>query len=242
MCARYTLSKKEKELLKAYQVKLPEVFHPNYNLAPTQQGLVITADEPDIAQQMHFGLVPHWAESIKLDFSTLNARSEDATAKKTYAPLLIHHKTCLVLADGFYEWDRKSGKPLPYRFILKERELFAFAGLWSQWKDQLSGSVYRSFTIMTTKANETVGKVHDPKFRMPVILDKKEEQLWLSKDIGVPELLSLCDPYPDDLMESFRVSTSVNSTVINKEPNNNPKLILPVNNPGKDLNSHLLFS
>ncbi|MBB5634324.1 putative SOS response-associated peptidase YedK [Pedobacter cryoconitis] len=57
---------------------------------------------------------------------------------------------------------------------------------------------------MTTPANETVGKVHDPKFRMPVILDKNEESLWLSKDLSVEQLLTLCDPYPDDLMDSFR--------------------------------------
>jgi len=229
MCARYTLTKKEKELLIAYQVKLPPNYEPNFNLAPTQKGLVITADEPDIAQEMHFGLIPFWASSKKLDFSTLNARSEDALTKKTYAPLLIHRKTCLVLADGFYEWDKKSGSPFPYRFVLKDRDIFAFAGLWSQWKDKFSGEIYRSFTIMTTRANETVGKVHDPKFRMPVILDKKEEELWLSKDISVPELLSLCNPYADEQMESYRVSTAVNATVINKKPNNKPNLILPEN-------------
>lgn len=229
MCARYTLTKKEKELLKAYQVKLPSPFEPNYNLAPTQEGLVITADEPDIAQKMHFGLIPYWAESVKLDFSTLNARSEEALTKKTYAPLLKHHKTCLILADGFYEWDRKSGKSLPYRFELLERELFAFAGLWSQWKNPVNGEVYRSFTIMTTKANETVGKVHDPKFRMPVILSRNEEQLWLNKDLSVPDLLTLCDTYPDSDMRSFRVSTAVNGAVVNNMINNQPEFLLPIN-------------
>jgi len=229
MCARYTLTKKQKEILKAYQVKLPPDYIPNFNLAPTQEGLIITADEPDIAQKMHFGLVPHWAETIKLNFSTLNSRSEEAAGNKTWSPLLKHHKTCLVLADGFYEWDKKSGKPLPYRFTLKERELFAFAGLWSQWKDKFSGELYRSFTIMTTVANDIVGRVHDPKFRMPVILDKNEEQFWLSKDLSVPDLLSLCNPYPDELMNGFRVSTAVNSTVLNNMHNNNPELILPLN-------------
>jgi putative SOS response-associated peptidase YedK len=229
MCSRYTLSKKEKEILKAYQVKLPTDIQPNFNLAPTQEGLVITADEPGIAQKMHFGLVPYWSDTIKMDFSTLNARSEEAATKKTFAPLLKHHKTCLVLADGFYEWDKKSGKPLPYRFVLKERELFAFAGLWSQWQDKFSGEIYRSFTIMTTRANEIVGKVHDPKFRMPVILDEHEEGLWLNKDLGVTDLLSLCDPYPDEQMDAYRVSTAVNGTVINKVHNNKPELMLPLN-------------
>ena len=224
MCARYTLTKEQKKIMVSYQVKLPDDYRPNYNIAPTQNSLVITSDEPGIAQQMHFGLVPYWATAIKLDFSTLNARSEEAAGKKTYAPLLQKHKTCLILTDGFYEWDKKTGDTLPYRFVLKERELFAFAGLWSQWKDKITGEIYRSFTIMTTAANETVGKVHDPKFRMPVILDKKEESLWLSKDLSVDQLLSLCNPYPDDLMNSYRVAKEVN-----KVANNNSELILPLN-------------
>jgi putative SOS response-associated peptidase YedK len=229
MCARYTLSKKEKELAKAYEVKLPPNYIPNFNLAPTQEGLIITADEPAVAQHMHFGLVPHWAESVKLNFSTLNSRSEEAATNRTWAPLLKHHKTCLVLADGFYEWDKKSGSSVPYRFTLTDREVFAFAGLWSQWKDKFSGELYRSFTIMTTKANDLVGKVHDPKFRMPVILDKNAESLWLSKDLSTTELLSLCNPYPDVLMNSYQVSSKVNATVVNKEHNNHPDLILPLN-------------
>lgn len=82
---------------------------------------------------------------------------------------------------------------------------------------------------MTTMANKTIGKIHDPKFRMPVILDTNEEALWLSKDISIPDLISLCNPYPDDNMSAFQVSTSVNSTVVNKMINNNPGLIEPLN-------------
>ncbi|TDQ12183.1 SOS response-associated peptidase [Pedobacter metabolipauper] len=228
MCARYTLTRSEKQLLEAYNVKFPE-FEPNYNLAPTQNGLVITADEPDIAQKMHFGLVPYWSADTKLNFSTLNARSEGAGMKKTYAPLLVHHKTCLVLADGFYEWDKKSGESIPYRFTLKDREVFAFAGLWSEWKSKFNDDVYRSFTIMTTVANETVGKVHDPKFRMPVILDRSSEKLWLNRHFSVPALLSLCQPYPDDLMNVYQVSKDVNTAAVKSIPNNKQEFILPLN-------------
>jgi len=229
MCARYTLTRAEKELAKLYQVKFPEGFQPNYNLAPTQEGLVITADEPGIAQKMHFGLVPFWAADTKLNISTLNARSEEALEKKTYAPLLERHKTCLVLADGFYEWDRKSGKSIPWRFELKDREVFSFAGLWSQWKSKDGSIVYRSFTIMTTKANDTVGKVHDPKFRMPVILEKHNESLWLSKDVSPTDLIRLCNPYADEQMKAFRVSTEVNAAVIKGVINNRPELMMPLN-------------
>ena len=229
MCARYTLTRAEKELQKLYEVEIKDGFEPNFNLAPTQEGLVITADEPGLAQKMHFGLVPYWAENTKLNMSTLNAKSEEVLEKKTYRPLLLNHKTCLVLADGFYEWDRKSGSPIPYRFVLRDRPVFAFAGLWSQWKNQEGTTIYRSFTIMTTSANETVGKVHDPKNRMPVILNKSEERLWLTKTLSPIELLGLCQPYPDELMEAYQVSTAVNATVIKGVINNRPELMVPLN-------------
>jgi putative SOS response-associated peptidase YedK len=114
---------------------------------------------------MYFGLVLYWAVDAKLNISTLNARSGEALKKKMYAPLITKHKTCLVLTDGFYELDRKTGKSIPWRYELKGHEVFAFAAL---WKSKDGPMVYRSFTIMTTKANDIVGKVHDPKFPMPV--------------------------------------------------------------------------
>lgn len=229
MCARYTLTKKEKDLAKALEVIIPVDYAPNFNLAPTQNGLVITADEPGVVQQMHFGLVPYWAENTKLNISTLNARSEEAMSKKTWKPLIEKHKTCLVIADSFYEWDRKTGKSIPWRFVLKDRDVFCFAGLWSQWKSKDGSLVYRSFSIMTTKANTIVGKIHDPKDRMPVILDKHDEKLWLSKDISTADLLSLCDTYPDEAMDCYRISTDVNKAAIKTVPNNRPELIMPLN-------------
>lgn len=229
MCSRYTLTARQEKLLEAYNVKLPPAYQPNYNLAPTQNGLVITADEPEIAQLMHFGLVPYWAADTKLNISTLNARSEDVLNKTTYSPLVVNHKTCLVLADGFIEWDKKSGKSIPFRFTLKDRELFAMAGLWSQWKSRTGDVVYRSFTIMTTTSNQMVGKVHDPKFRMPVILNPSDEKVWLSKDIAPSAQLSLCVPYPDDLMDVTQLSTDINATVVKGVINNRPELILPIN-------------
>ncbi|PWS32225.1 SOS response-associated peptidase [Pedobacter paludis] len=161
--------------------------------------------------------------------STLNARSDDVLEKTTYAPLIRHNKICLVLANGFYEWDKMSGKPIPHGFSLKDREVFAFAGLWTEWKSKSGDEIYRSFTIMTTRANDIVGKVQDPKFRMPVILDSAEERLWLDSNFAPMEKLKLCDRYRDDVMQVHIVSSSVNITAVKGGPNNHPAFILPMN-------------
>lgn len=208
MCARYSLSREEKAIFKEYPYKIIPSYTADNNIAPTDVGLVITASEPEVLQPMHFGLVPYWARDKKIGSSMLNAREEDIMEKRTYAPLLQGHKTCLVLADGFYEWDKKSGKSIPYYFSLKDRDIFAFAGLWSQWKD--GADIYRSFTILTTESNELVGRVHSPKYRMPVILSKEEENLWLDRNLPPEQLLNICDKFPDDLMQVWQVSTDVN--------------------------------
>jgi len=221
MCARYTLSKEEKKLLQAYEAKLIAPFEPSFNIAPTQTAALITADEPEWIQQFHFGLVPFWAKDKKVGVSMLNARSETLLEKPAFKPLLLQNKRCLVLADGFYEWKTEGKEKLPYRFILKTREVFAFAGLWSQWIDPVTKDPYRSFTILTTSPNDDVAELHN---RMPVILSKEEEKVWLDGSVNPNDLLSLCDSYPADDMEKYRVSKEVNKVV-----NNHCNLILPAN-------------
>jgi len=219
MCARYTLTKAEKELLKEYPVEIPEALTCNYNVAPTHAMPVITADDPGRIQLMNFGLVPHWAKDKKVGYSMLNARKESLLEKPSFKPLMVHNKRCLILADGFYEWKTIGKDKLPYRFILPDRSVYAFAGLWSQWIDPATRLPYRSFTIITTPPNGVVSELHD---RMPVILNKEEEKIWLSSDLKPDELIhELCDHYPDELMRKYRVSRDVN-----KVANNHAELIL----------------
>jgi putative SOS response-associated peptidase YedK len=229
MCSKFTMAARERKIRQAYPYKIKKVLTPNYNLSPTQEAYIITADEPDIIQPMHFGLVPYWSKEPKMSFSSLNARSHEVMKKKTtYAPLVIHHKTCLVLADGFIENDNKTGVPLPWYFTLTDREVFAFAGLWSRWKSKDGLEVYNSFTIMTVESNDIVGKVHSPTLRMPAILEKENEGLWLSKDLSPNELLTVCKSYPDELMKTHQVSRDINKSKINGVINNRPELILPI--------------
>ncbi len=222
MCARFTISQSEKELLAEFEAKsIDPDYRETYNLAPTQLAPVILAQKPEAIQLLHFGLVPFWAKDKKSSYSMMNARQETVLENRTFKPLMTHNKRCLVLADGFYEWKTEGKKKLPYRFTLLNRKAFAFAGLWSQWKSEDQKEVYESFTILTTKPNEQVATLHD---RMPVILTKEEEKLWLSDDVPPIELIQLCDPYPAEEMKMYPVSTEVN-----KATNNHQDLILPMN-------------
>jgi len=221
MCGRYSETKPLIEIQKVYPFKLDSSFEPSYNLAPSQPGLVITADAPDLIKVMNFGLVPFWAKDKKVGFSMINARSESLLDKPAFKPLLLQNKRCLVLADGFYEWEKVGKEKLPYRFVLPDREIFAFAGLWSRWKNLVNKEPYESFTIITTAPNDLVKPIHD---RMPVILSKDDESTWLSSDVPADQLLTLLDAYPDEEMNKFRVAKEVNNVI-----NNHAELILPIN-------------
>jgi len=229
MCARYTLTAEEKEILKTHPHQIQGEWTPNYNLAITQKGLVITADEPELIQQMSFGIVPYFAEDLKLTRDTWNIKSETAMASNLWRPLLIHHKTCLVMADSFYEWkELGKGDKQPYRFTVKDRKLFCFAGLWSQWVDPETKEKFRTYGILTTEANPLVAEIHSRK-RMPVILTKPEEEIWLSKTLPLDTKMTVLDTFPQELMNRVKVSKRVNAVSTLKKPNNDSDLLLPLN-------------
>jgi len=225
MCARFTLSKEDKAIQEEYLARFVTPFTPDTNIAPTDTGLVIRADHPNEIQAYHFGLVPWHATDTKEAYKRLNARN-DNLLKGLWKPLMEKNKRCLVLADGFYEWERRGMEKLPWRFTVSDRPVFAFAGLYSTWVNDATKEFYRSFAIITTEPNNLLKKFHD---RMPVILPKHEEQHWLSTDVPLKDLVNLCAPYPDDLMDAYRVSKAVNSTVVKGVPNKGPELILPEN-------------
>lgn len=212
MCARYTLSASEKELMAAYSAELQEPFTPTINARITETMPVITADTPGLIQSMHFQLVAHFAESPKSVKATFNTRDDKIMDSNLWRPLFVNHKRVLVPAGGFYELDKVTAlhENQVYKFGLNDREVFSYAGLWSKWVGKGYEMPYYSFSIITTEANDTVGAVHDKK-RMPVILHKEDEAAWLSKDVSPTELLKLLQPYPDELMYAERSLVRANT-------------------------------
>jgi putative SOS response-associated peptidase YedK len=88
----------------------------------------------------------------------------------------------LVLADGFYEWqwlDYKGKQKQKYLLTLPDNELFAYAGIWSEWVSTITGEIIRSYSIVTTEATGIMREIHNSKKRMPVLLTPNNEQQWL---------------------------------------------------------------
>lgn len=210
MCGRYSQTKDPEELERRFNLEGPRVlFPPRFNVAPSQEAGVIVHNGSRKLELMRWGLVPFWSKDATIGSRMINARAETITEKPSFKKPL-EQRRCLVLADGFYEWLKTDGTKtkIPMRFILKSREPFAFAGLWDCWQKP-DGHELRSFTIITTQANDLIRPVHD---RMPVILRQEDEEQWLDSSVtDARKLTPLLSQYPADAMEAFAVSTLVNS-------------------------------
>jgi putative SOS response-associated peptidase YedK len=211
MCGRF-VRKEEKVLLENRfncDASGSVLLAPEYNIAPSQDCPVVTVEgDRRVLTLMRWGLVPAWADDAKTGNRMINARGETVAEKQSFKTLLKKSR-CLVPASGFYEWKKLAGGgKTPYFIRLRDGGPFAFAGLWTVWhagsEDEL-----RSFTIITTSANELMSPIHD---RMPVILSEKDEARWLDPELGKHEdILPLLVPYPSDGMECWEVSPYVNS-------------------------------
>lgn len=211
MCGRFTLHHDAESIAERFDVQETAVaVEPRYNIAPQQNVPVITALQSDrILDGFRWGLVPGWAKDASVGQKMINARSETLTEKPSFRTALVRRR-CLIPADGFYEWERHAdGSRHPVHFRLRSGEPFAFAGLWEEWQEPSTNELLRTCAIVTTSANETVGRVHD---RMPVMLARDLEDIWLDMSVRDTALLSsFCVPFPDSDMEAFAVSRRVNS-------------------------------
>lgn len=206
MCGRFALVTPVAELKKRFNVQFPSgEMKPRYNVAPGQMMPVVDMADPGRMVFAKWGLIPHWAKDPKIGYKVINARAETILEKPSFRDAVRTHR-CLVLADGFYEWDKKEDKKIPYYITLKNKESFAFAGICAQWHtDQ---EKIQSFSIITTEANDLVGAIHD---RMPVILEKDEERQWLNTSKNENEITQFLHKYPSEKMNMYAVSTLVNN-------------------------------
>jgi putative SOS response-associated peptidase YedK len=197
MCIWFMISMLPSEFVKTYKfTDFPPNFKPPYNVTPTKPAAVVRDIETRRVEWLQWGLIPSWAKDPTIGKGMVNARAETLAEKPSFRAA-YQKRRCLVLADGFYEWQKIPGERSVQRyFSLKDNVPFVFAGLWEIWKPAENEAI-ASCTIVTCPPNSLVGAVHD---RMPVILDPVSAESWMSQATH-PQLQSLLMPFPSDLMQ-----------------------------------------
>jgi putative SOS response-associated peptidase YedK len=222
MCGRFTLAVDPGELQDAFpNFDIPDEVPIRYNIAPTQPVAVIPNDGRLALDFFLWGLVPSWAKDPSIGNRLINARAETLAQKPSFRSA-YRRRRCLILADGFYEWQKRPGSnfKIPHYIRLKSGKPFASAGLWEQWFSP-DGSEIKSCTIITTRPNELIAPLHN---RMPVILSPDAYMQWLDPAERAPaDLNALLSPYPAEQMIAYPVSRMVNSP-----QNDSPECIQPI--------------
>ena len=216
MCGRYTLRTKLNLVLSQFAAELAEgtEWEPRYNIPPTARVPVVRLiDGKRQLGLLKWGLVPSWAKDTKIAYSTINARADTVATKPAFRTA-FKKRRCLVLADGYFEWETVGKSKLPWLYEIDGGKPFAFAGLWEAWYGQGDDKPpIESCTIITTEPNELASRFHD---RMPAILHPEDYDGWLAGE-----------QIPMVAFEADRMTARPVSTYVNSVKNQGPECIAP---------------
>lgn len=224
MCGRFSLVTDPNQLVLRFELDdIPFEWQIRYNIAP---GQLIPAIIEDRGKRrighLRWGLIPTWAQDQKIGGKMINARAETLHEKPAFRRLL-ERKRCIIPADGFYEWKQTGRSKQPMRIMMKSGEPFSFAGLYDTWTSP-DGEKVHTCIIITTSPNEVAATIHE---RMPVILRREDEQIWLNRELYDLKLLqSLMTPYEAEQMKAYAVPASVGSP-----KNDGPECIQAITDP-----------
>ncbi|MHB8684583.1 MAG: SOS response-associated peptidase [Dehalococcoidia bacterium] len=233
MCGRFTLTTKDFRQLAAQLGASPALedearYRPRYNIAPTDDHWILrTKQEQRQLLPARWGLVNSWAADASGAFKQINARAETAVKRAAFRDAFLHRR-CVVPADGFFEWLGAKDARRPIWFHNPHGDLLLFAGLYESWRNPQTAAWQRTFTILTTAANDVVAPVHD---RMPVILPPDRADDWLFVPAADPaaqagKLGALLQPAAPALLAAIEVSRRVNSVA-----NDDPACLAPADGP-----------
>ncbi|MFC0238014.1 SOS response-associated peptidase [Fictibacillus phosphorivorans] len=214
MCGRYMLYYEKDVIIDAFNLINEFDYDKRFNIAPSQQVLsIIKASSGNRAGYMKWGLVPSWANDPKIGNKLMNARSETVSEKPSFKNSFVQ-KRCLIPASGFYEWVIEEGvsKKQPYKFTLRDKKPFAFAGIWSRWTGEVDGQQEERITcsILTKASNDSMEKYHH---RMPVMLEPNVGEKWLDRSASKDKLFSILqDNNPELFAEQVTLDLNVHRT------------------------------
>lgn len=209
MCGRFSLSVPVEDLAELFGFGIDDLLAPRFNIAPTQPVAVVRNNEAGRREftLLHWGLVPSWSKAPGIAAKLTNARSETVTEKPSFRNA-FRRRRCLIPTSGFYEWQSKEKKKVPYYIRMKDGRPFAMGGLWEHWQSP-EGSELESCAILTTGPNDLMRPIHD---RMPVIVSTENFDRWLdTPEREADSLKTLFEPFDSDQMIATPVGTYVNN-------------------------------
>jgi len=229
---RYSIGSSAEKLEEHFGVEVPPRYIQRYNAAPSQILPVITLENPDGFSFFYWGLHPSWSKNRSISKKLINSESEQLLEKASLRKALKIRR-CLVPADGFYVWKQVGKKTkVPYRIFMKNKEPFAMAGLWDEFEDE-QDKVIHTFSIITVESNSMVREAGD---RMPAILTKESEKIWLQTHVDTEELRSCLISFSANPLTMHPVSSRINSL-----ENDSSDLLLPTQ-PSDQFGNYTLFS
>ena len=205
MCGRFAFYSPSEAAAALFGVAGTVDLKPRYNIAPTQNVAAIrnAGDDRREIASLRWGLVPFWAKDPSIGNRMINARAETVAEKPSYRAA-YRHRRCIVLADGFYEWQRDGNVKTPYFISLASGNPFGLAALWENWTDKETGESLQTTTLITTAANDFMKPLHH---RMPVVLEATTAGEWLA---GSNELIDDVDAITPPL-QAWPVDRRVNN-------------------------------
>lgn len=167
---------------------------------------VVLAEEQ--LQPLFWGMIPHWTKSPEdaegIRKQTYNARAESLFKLPSFRES-IKSRRCLVPSTGWFEWRHEKSGKIPYFIHVEEEEIFSMAGIYDSWTDCNTGEEIRTFSIVTTEANELMAFIHNTGKRMPALLDREQEKRWLDPGLSQEEIASLLHPFDPLQMDAYPV-------------------------------------
>jgi putative SOS response-associated peptidase YedK len=223
MCFSVNVNLVKEELEERYGIDFPDKYRyePSYYYHAFSFPNIpaLCSDDPGIACLLKWGLIPSWIRSDEdadqIRTKTFNARAESIDVKPSFSSSFISRR-CIIPVKGFYEWQHVGKKKIPWYVYVSDNEIFSLAGLYSEWTSTTTGRTEKTFTIITTEANELMAEVHNSKKRMPAILMKDMEKKWIDLSITPDEALSLLRPFPDENLKAHTISPLINDRKIDR--------------------------
>jgi len=207
MCGRFVLQAELSRIVESFDIQ--EVachYRPSNNIFPGQHIIAVVHDTMNRLVEFKWGLIPWWSKDPSIGNRMINARAETAAEKPAFRQA-FKKRRCLIVADGFYEWQKVGKAKKPLYFSLKSGGPFGFAGLHETWTSPDQQQLH-TCTIITTEANRFIEPIHD---RMPVIVPKDLEMKWIDpENQNHQELMSVLKPYLSEEMDMSEVTISLN--------------------------------